>query len=150
MAGKFNVDIDVSWVCETCGRKYAQLMPPGSCDACPTTKCNTPSPDTDVCQGGEVLPDASRVAASGVVRDGAEVSKPLDVQVGGDHYKKYTIQPTEYCQVNKLNWCESNIVAYATRWQDKGGIQDLQKIKHYVDLLIQIEGLDENQSKETK
>jgi hypothetical protein len=67
---------------------------------------------------------------------------PLQEQIGGDHYKKYKIQPTEYCQLNRLPHIESCIVKYATRWRDKGGIEDLKKIKHYVDLLITIEGLE--------
>ena len=29
-------------------------------------------------------------------------SSPLDKQVGGDHYKDCIIQPTVYCQLNKL------------------------------------------------
>jgi hypothetical protein len=69
----------------------------------------------------------------------------VDVQVGGDHYRKLPIQPMEYIQKNKLNFCEGSIVKYATRWRDKGGLQDLLKIKHCVDLLIEIEGLDEEE-----
>ena len=65
----------------------------------------------------------------------------LDKQVGGNHYKGFAIQPVEFCQKNKLNWCESNIIVYACRWRDKGGLEDLEKIRHYVDLLIEIEGL---------
>lgn len=65
----------------------------------------------------------------------------LSTQIDGSHYKDYVIQPAEYCQKNKLNHCESSIVKYITRWQDKGGIKDLEKIKHYVDLIIEIEGL---------
>ena len=30
---------------------------------------------------------------------------PLDVQVGGDHYKTMPIQPIEFCQKNQLNFC---------------------------------------------
>lgn len=67
--------------------------------------------------------------------------KPLDTQVGGGHYKKLPIQPVEYCHKNGLGYCESNIVKYISRWKDKGGKQDLEKVKHYVDLLIQLEGL---------
>ena len=63
-------------------------------------------------------------------------------QVGGDHYKGLAIQPATYCQRNNLNACESNIVKYATRWRDKGGLEDLNKIKHYVDLIIEIEELE--------
>lgn len=68
--------------------------------------------------------------------------KALDTQVGGGHYKDYAIQPTVYCQVNKLNWCESNVVKYVTRWRDKNGLVDLQKAKHYIDLLIEIEEVE--------
>lgn len=64
----------------------------------------------------------------------------LDVQVGGDHYKSLKIQPIEYAMANKLNPIQANIVKYATRYKDKGKLKDLEKIKHYVDLLIQFEG----------
>jgi hypothetical protein len=73
------------------------------------------------------------------------MTKAVDVQVGGDHYRKLPIQPMEYIQKNKLNFCEGSIVKYATRWRDKGGLQDLLKIKHCVDLLIEIEGLEEEE-----
>lgn len=63
----------------------------------------------------------------------------LDVQVGGDHYKKNAIQPIEYIAANNLNFLEGCIVKRITRWRDKAGIEDLEKIKHEVDLLIQTE-----------
>lgn len=66
---------------------------------------------------------------------------PLDVQVGGGHYKDLKIQPVEYIHANKLDYCEANVVKYITRWRDKGGKKDLEKAKHYIDLLIQLEGL---------
>lgn len=64
---------------------------------------------------------------------------PLDVQVGGDHYKKLKIQPIEYIMENDIPYAEGNIIKYITRWRNKGGIKDLEKIKHYVDILIQAE-----------
>lgn len=64
---------------------------------------------------------------------------PLNKQVGGDHYKKLSIQPIEYIVENDIPYIEGNIIKYATRWRDKGGIKDLEKIKHYVDFLISIE-----------
>ena len=73
------------------------------------------------------------------------MTNPLDVQVGGDHYKKYKIQPVEYIQANRLGWIEGSIVKYATRWRDKGGKEDLEKIKHLVDLLIKLELTKEEQ-----
>lgn len=61
---------------------------------------------------------------------------PLDVQCGGNHYKNKAIQPIEYIFANKLGFAEGNIVKYITRWKDKDGVKDLEKIKHYCDLLI--------------
>ena len=63
----------------------------------------------------------------------------LDTQVDGDHYNKRAIQPVEFCYANGLNFIEGSIVKYITRWRDKGGVKDLNKIKHYVDLLIELE-----------
>ena len=63
----------------------------------------------------------------------------LDVQVGGAHYKNKRIQPVEYSYANGLNGLEASIVKRITRWRDKDGFQDLEKIKHEVDLLIEME-----------
>jgi hypothetical protein len=65
----------------------------------------------------------------------------LNVQVGGDHYKKMKIQPIEYIHANNLPFIEGNIVKYITRWREKNGLKDLEKVKHYVDLLIDLEKL---------
>lgn len=67
------------------------------------------------------------------------LSSALDTQEGGDHYKSRGIQPIEYIHANGLNFSEGSIVKYITRWRQKGGIEDLKKIKHYVDLLIEME-----------
>lgn len=66
-------------------------------------------------------------------------TKALDVQVGGDHYKQFGIQPMEYIFANKLGFVEGCVVKYITRWRDKGGIEDLKKIQHYCQLLIENE-----------
>jgi hypothetical protein len=65
----------------------------------------------------------------------------LDVQVGGDHYKNMAIQPVEFCEKNKLSHLESSIVKRVCRWRNKDGLKDLLKIKHEVDLLIELNNL---------
>ncbi len=62
-----------------------------------------------------------------------------DHQVGGSHYKSLKIQPIEYIMANNLGYCEGNIIKYITRWRAKGGIEDLRKIKQYVDFIIENE-----------
>jgi len=64
----------------------------------------------------------------------------LDQQIGGSHYSKGAIQPIQYIHANNLGFIEGNVVKYISRWKDKNGIQDLEKIKHYIDLLIELEG----------
>jgi hypothetical protein len=63
----------------------------------------------------------------------------LESQVGGNHYKHFRIQPIEFIQKNNLNFCEGAIIKYACRHKAKGGKEDLLKIKHFVDLLIEME-----------
>ena len=73
--------------------------------------------------------------------DSRQRSKPsaLDVQVGGSHYPKEGIQPIEYILANKLGFIEGCVVKYITRFREKNGAEDLEKIKHYIDLLIELE-----------
>lgn len=67
----------------------------------------------------------------------------LDIQIGGDHYIQYKIQPIEYSFHNNLNFLQGSIVKYITRYKLKNGKEDLHKIKHLVDLLIELEYGDE-------
>lgn len=65
--------------------------------------------------------------------------KATDKQIGGTHYKAYEIQPVEFAMRNKLDLCQANIVKYTVRFRDKGGLEDLLKARHYIDLLIEYE-----------
>jgi hypothetical protein len=68
-----------------------------------------------------------------------EVPKASEIQVGGGHYAKYKIQPTEFIHANDVPFIEGNIIKYVMRHKDKNGIEDLKKARHYIDLLIQFE-----------
>lgn len=63
----------------------------------------------------------------------------LDIQVGGGHYKNMPIQPMEFSMANNLDACQHTVVKYVTRFREKGGIQDLEKAKHVIDMLIEFE-----------
>lgn len=63
----------------------------------------------------------------------------LDKQIGGQHYKGFKIQPIEYITANNIPYIEGNIIKYVSRWRDKGGVDDLDKIIHYVELLKEAE-----------
>lgn len=63
----------------------------------------------------------------------------LDVQVGGEHYRKMTIQPAEYVHANRIPYLEGSVIYYVSRWRDKNGIEDLRKARHTLDLMIELE-----------
>lgn len=63
----------------------------------------------------------------------------LDKQVGGNHYKKYNIQPVEFIMENNIGYMEGNVIKYVVRHKDKGGIADLEKAMHYLQMLIEHE-----------
>jgi len=62
--------------------------------------------------------------------------KSFKKQVGGNHYKKYKIQPVEFIIKNNIGFVEGNIIKYVLRFKEKGGVSDLLKAKHYIELLI--------------
>lgn len=63
----------------------------------------------------------------------------LDIQVGGDHYKSMPIQPMEFSMANNMDACQHTVIKYVSRFREKGGIQDLEKAKHVIDMLIEFE-----------
>ena len=77
--------------------------------------------------------------AMDALADKLRTASALDVQVGGDHYRKMKIQPVEFIHANNIPFIEGCIIKYAARWRDKGGIKDLEKIAHFANLLIELE-----------
>ena len=64
--------------------------------------------------------------------------KATDKQVGGDHYKDCAIQPVDYIVKNNLDFLEGNVVKYITRHKTKNGIEDIRKVIHYAELILEL------------
>ena len=62
---------------------------------------------------------------------------PYKKQIGGSHYKNMVIQPSEFINKNKLQFAEGNAIKYICRHASKGEVQDLEKAKHYIDMIIE-------------
>lgn len=60
-------------------------------------------------------------------------------QQGGQHYKDMPIQPFEYSMANGLDPMQHTAIKYVTRFRDKGGVEDLKKAIHTIELLIEWE-----------
>lgn len=64
---------------------------------------------------------------------------PTETQIGGSHYVTMAIQPAEYIYRNGIGFCEGAAIKYLSRWRGKGGIEDLRKARHFIDMLIEFE-----------
>lgn len=64
-------------------------------------------------------------------------------QVGGSHYRKVPNAPQhwDFVLAHGIPYMEAQIIKYVMRWRDKGGIQDLEKAKHFLEKLIEHESL---------
>ena len=58
-------------------------------------------------------------------------------QIGGTHYKGFAIDPARFCIENGLGFAEGSAVKYVCRWKLKGGLEDLRKAKHYIEMLLE-------------
>lgn len=81
-----------------------------------------------------LLPGETDAAGAGEGMSGAR-----DVQVGGEHYRAMQIRPVEYIVRNGIGFAGGAVIKYVSRWKAKGGIEDLRKARHMLDLLIELE-----------
>jgi len=69
--------------------------------------------------------------------------KASDMQIGGNHYTSKTVQPwaameSWMTKEQFSGFLRGNSIKYLARCDDKGGIEDLKKARHYLDKLIEI------------
>ncbi len=97
---------------------------------CPETGCDeqparTGNPSFDQLAG--------RVPAAPSHRDA------LDVQIGGEHYEDFAIQPVEFITRNCLSLLEGSVVKRVCRHRSKDGAEDILKAIHDLELILQLE-----------
>ena len=83
--------------------------------------------------------NCSRARGLDAAIEGALARGALAHQEGGGHYKDMKIQPVEFIHANGIGYFEGNVIKYVSRWRAKGGVEDLKKARHYIDLLIDLE-----------
>ena len=59
----------------------------------------------------------------------------LNKQVDGDHYKGMKIQPAHFINENQLLFAEGNAIKYICRHSTKGGVEDIDKAIHYLEMI---------------
>lgn len=71
------------------------------------------------------------------------VASARDIQVGGDHYQKHSIQPWDIWEEYGLDAFTGAVIKYLLR--NKGNrLEDLKKARHTLDKLIEIEEKGQN------
>ena len=88
-----------------------------------------------------------RDAEEDAIRKGTyeyEYDNATSKQIGGDHYKNCAIQPIDYIVKNNLDFLEGNVVKYITRHKLKGGVEDIKKVIHYAELILELKYGKEN------
>lgn len=73
------------------------------------------------------------------------MEKQNEHQIGGDHYVTKSVQPWDAMKAwmsheEFAGFLRGNVIKYIARYKDKGGLDDLQKARHYLDKLIEIFG----------
>ena len=68
-----------------------------------------------------------------------EAGGVLSFQIGGEHYKQQGIQPVEYIVANNLTFLEGNVIKYTTRHRAKGKADDIRKVIHYAQMILELE-----------
>ena len=58
-----------------------------------------------------------------------------DKQISGAHYISFKIQPSKFINDNELPFAEGNAIKYICRHKDKGGIADIDKAIHYLEMI---------------
>lgn len=112
--------------CPNCCSDY---RPDGSC-LCPPPRCSA----FDL---PEQTPAPSPVLQSAAAKYAGRVAS--EIQVGGSHYRSFAIQPAEFIHKNGIGFLAGNVIKYVCRHGAKNGVEDLQKARHYIDLLIEHE-----------
>ena len=64
-------------------------------------------------------------------------SKVYSKQIGGSHYQNFKIQPSKFVIENELLYPEGCVIKYILRHRLKGKKQDLEKAKHFIDMIIE-------------
>lgn len=63
-----------------------------------------------------------------------------DRQIGGTHYKvEGKVEHWDIVAQHNLDYFQGQITKYVMRWRLKGGLQDLQKARHFLEKYLELE-----------
>lgn len=86
-----------------------------------------------VCHGNQFVrtADGTERCARCIPVEYDQIDKPRHYVEGGG------IEPLDFIESRGLNYFEGNIVKYVSRYKKKGGVEDLEKARYYLNRLIE-------------
>lgn len=82
--------------------------------------------------------DAAEVTL-GLTQDG-EAEENQDRVYHPPHYTQYKgMEPFTFLMLNEIPFAEGSVIKYVLRWKQKNGIEDLQKARRVIDMMIELE-----------
>jgi len=98
----------------------------------------------DVYHSPHPPPDTGEPKGAATAKDSGaqQEASAFERQVGGTHYSDMAIQPVEFIHRNGIGFCEGAAIKYLSRWRGKGGVEDLRKAIHFIEMLIELETND--------
>lgn len=86
-----------------------------------------------------VAPIAAALRSGDVCRATHWTPSAFHRQEAGSHYSKMAVQPAHFIMANGIPWAEGSAIQYIARWREKGGVQDIRKAIHTLELLLEAE-----------
>ena len=56
-----------------------------------------------------------------------------------DHYTQWAMEPFTFMFLNNIPFPEGCVIKYIMRWRKKNGVEDLQKAKRIIEMMIEME-----------
>lgn len=67
-------------------------------------------------------------------------TKPKSDQVfRPEHYTQWLVEPFTFFMLNNIPFAEASVCKYMLRWRKKNGLQDLEKAKRIIEMMIELE-----------
>ena len=64
--------------------------------------------------------------------------------INPSHYRQGNIEEIDFILDQKFSYLEGNVIKYISRYKYKNGLEDLNKARWYLDLLIEEKAKDED------
>jgi hypothetical protein len=107
------------------------------CETCLQHQPELDTPEEHPCNYGPYDNCSPSCMCEGDCSIGPDPASYYDTQVGGSHYNDKPRDVAEFIIENNYGFAEGNIIKYAARHDVKNGAEDIKKIIHYAQFILE-------------